>query len=196
MNEDIRRFLRLLREATSRVDNPYYELPIAGQDLPVYRERVYAYELYHQLRSIWPPPDQWGFVANGEVDKRGHPLFRDDSIANKIPDLLVHRPGDMAGNLVIVEIKSVDASIEEVAKDLGKLTAFCHLAGYQMGVLLFFGSRVSYDRLRVRSRDAMCRRDVGIDPACLMLCWQSGPLRAVEPVLWGDELNNVTHTAS
>jgi hypothetical protein len=35
---------KLIRAATERIDIPYFQLPIAGKENPIYRERVYCYE--------------------------------------------------------------------------------------------------------------------------------------------------------
>ena len=84
---------QILRDATAAIGKEYFLLPIHGAD-PVYRERVYCYELYHQMRLRWP--DGCVYRLNGEVDKMGHPYFQ-DAAAPK-PDLLVHQPGH-AGHL-------------------------------------------------------------------------------------------------
>ncbi len=44
---------KLLQLATARVPHLYFQVELDGGD-PVYRERVYCYELYHQLRCHWP----------------------------------------------------------------------------------------------------------------------------------------------
>ena len=45
-------FMKCLREAGKRMDAHYFQLPVAGSEEPVFRERVYCYELYHQLRNV------------------------------------------------------------------------------------------------------------------------------------------------
>ena len=74
--EAFNRFFLCLRAATARVSPEFMLLPIAGFRNPVfiYRERVYCYELYHQLRIEMG--DDLGFSLSGEVDKRRHPLIR------------------------------------------------------------------------------------------------------------------------
>ncbi len=57
----------ILAEATSAIEADYFRLPIDG-GIPVFRERVYCYELYHQMRSRWPPRSQCRYLLNGEVD--------------------------------------------------------------------------------------------------------------------------------
>jgi hypothetical protein len=44
---------RILETATAGITSAYFHVAIDGGD-PIYRERVYAYELYHQMRSHWP----------------------------------------------------------------------------------------------------------------------------------------------
>ena len=61
----------ILSTATGSVERAYFQLNIDGGD-PVFRERVYCYELYHQMRSRWPSSSN--YVLNGEIDKRAHDL--------------------------------------------------------------------------------------------------------------------------
>lgn len=182
MNGDLKRFVALLRKATADLDDPYFSLPIDGEDDPVYRERVYAYELYHQLRCKWPL--SWGYVLNGEVDKRGHPLFQGAQIQDSKPDLLVHRPGDMDGNLFIIEIKPFNARPEDVEHDLRKLTTFCRVAGYRKGILLFFGrAEINHDlRGTCRHAVALAQNEVALDR--LIVFWQSAPRKAAQRIPW------------
>jgi hypothetical protein len=49
----------VLAEATAAIEARYFRLPIAGGD-PIYRERVYCYELYHQMRLLWLCPQRRG----------------------------------------------------------------------------------------------------------------------------------------
>jgi len=111
-----------------------------------YRERVYAYELYHQLRVRWPA--EWEYSLAGEVDKRGHPLIRGGLLDNAKPDLLIHVPGRMA-NLAAIEIKPVRADRypgedDAFQRDINKLLAFRDV-GYTGSFLISFGE--SLDRM-------------------------------------------------
>jgi hypothetical protein len=63
---------KVLAEATGAVGNGYFRLNIDGGD-SVYRERVYCYELYHQMRLRWPVGCP--FYLNGEIDKAAHPIM-------------------------------------------------------------------------------------------------------------------------
>lgn len=124
-------------KATSGVTDIYFLLHIHGRD-PIYRERVYCYELYHQMRLAWPKDNK--YVINGEVDKSGHQLIRGNGLNNVKPDLLVHTPGDMSGNYAVIEVKPINALSQNILKDLKTLTAFRRHAGYKRGIFLIYGS--------------------------------------------------------
>ena len=72
-------FDNIFKEATKNISREFYQLPVAGKEDPIYRERVYCYELYHQLRSLWPTETE--YTLSGEVDKSGHPLIRNNGLA-------------------------------------------------------------------------------------------------------------------
>jgi hypothetical protein len=136
MKEDFAKFLDGLLYATSRIKPHYFQLPIAGQEEPSYRERVYCYELYHQLRSILT--DDFSYVLNGEVDKHGHPLLRDE-IGPRKPDFTVHFPRDMTRNLVTIEVKPITATRAEFQEAVQSLRTFIQHAQYFGAIALVYG---------------------------------------------------------
>ncbi len=125
-----------LQTATARIAPHYFHVELDGGD-PVYRERVYCYELYHQLRVVWP--DNAPFVLNGELDKAAHPILRQLGADYAKPDLLVHRPGYMSGNNTVIEVKSSNAQGREIAKDLKTLSLFRTTVGYSRAIYLLYG---------------------------------------------------------
>ena len=143
------RLLGLIEHATSLIGTDYFQLPVADADA-VYRERVYCYELYHQLRCLW---NDFPFSLGGEIDKQGNPHFRGGPYAASIPDLLIHVPGNMDDNLVIVEAKSAKG-LGGTGDDLRKLSWFCDNARYFRGVFLVYGEAGEADRLGARIRRA------------------------------------------
>ena len=161
--------LDLLDKAMANLENPYFSLPIDGQNVPIYRERVYAYELYHQLRAVWPKDSP--FVVSGEVDKSGHPFFREGLLDQAKPDLLIHTPGRMSGNLVIVEIKRANAPKEEIADDLRKISAFCTDAQYHLGVLVLFGAN-ERSAVETKCRDAFLSAGRRCNASLIRVVWQ------------------------
>ena len=136
MNEDVHRFIDLLKTATAAIAKEYFMLPVAGSPDGIWRERVYCYELYHQLRNAWPK--DFPYSLGGEVDKSAHPLLLDPAIHSKKPDFIIHSPGSMDRNLIIMEVKTT-ARMSEVEKDIQTLKGFKEVANYQAGVLLIFG---------------------------------------------------------
>ena len=155
MQEAFERLLGLIDIATSRVGTEYFQLPRADADA-VYRERVYCYELYHQLRHLW---DDFPFSLAGEVDKEGNPHFRNGPYARVKPDLLIHVPGDMDDNLAVVEVKSANG-LGGTRGDLQKLSWFCENARYFRGIFLVYGEAGDTDQLAHRVRRAA---EPGID---------------------------------
>src|SRR5580704_3002684 len=116
----------ILQQATAAIGREYFLLSIHGAD-PVHRERVYCYELYHQMRLRWPAPDYSPYRLNGEIDKGGHPYFKNERGSPK-PDLLVHVPGT-GDNHAVIEVKSSRAKAKEIRKDLRTLSRFANF-GY------------------------------------------------------------------
>jgi hypothetical protein len=126
----------LLASATAEIGHEYFRLPIDGGG-PVYRERVYCYELYHQMRRRWP--DDGPFRLNGEVDKAAHPVLSRLDASYAKPDLLVHGPGDMGRNHAIIEVKSQKATAEGIEKDIRTLSLFRRRVGYERAIYLIYG---------------------------------------------------------
>ena len=138
----------LLHRATEQVAPQYFQIEIDGGD-PVYRERVYCYELYHQLRCHWPTDTQ--FYLNGELDKAAHPILRTLGADYAKPDLLIHQPGCMAGNNTIIEVKSSNAQRDGIEKDLRTLALFRTKVKYDRAIYLLFGRQALAAAERVRS---------------------------------------------
>lgn len=127
----------VIKNATKAIEGGYFYLNIDGGD-PVYRERVYCYELYHQMRLYWPKNCE--YYLNGEVDKAAHPILQTLGVNQAKPDLLVHRPGYMSGNHAIIEVKKSDARRKDIRTDLEKLDIFIRKVNYQRAIYLFYGS--------------------------------------------------------
>ena len=171
IEEDFKFFLESLRRAMGRMNDPhYFQLSVATEDggKKIFRERVYCYELYHQLRCVlgnWFP-----YKLDGEVDKAGHPIIR----KRKIPDLIVHKPGEMNLNLVVIEVKpiSVRAHQQELEKDLETLQYFLGEEGkYYYAVMLVYGDGKQNLHETIRSKVASFSRNCGNR---ILLVWHGG----------------------
>ncbi len=128
-------FTAILHAATSALGLEYFLLPIHGSD-PVYRERVYCYELYHQMRQNWPPDSP--YRLNGEVDKIAHPYFQDGTAPK--PDFLVHQPGTGI-NHAVIEVKTCQAAVAGITKDFATLNRFLDDFGYERAIYLLYGEQ-------------------------------------------------------
>jgi hypothetical protein len=182
MREDMERMRALIAEATAAIAHEYFLLPVAAaegrQPLEQYRERVYAYELYHQLRAHWP--HDWPYSLGGEIDKTGHPIIRGGYLDAAKPDLLVHVPGRMDRNLAVIEIKPLRPEInpgeqQAMTRDLQKLVAFRNV-GYFAAVFLVFGDDV--DRVRNYGRQS------GVDLALIELWHHRRPAEPAAMIDW------------
>ena len=164
----------IIKSATAKIECKYFQLPIDG-GVPIYRERVYCYELYHQMRMAWP--DTSCYTLNGEVDKSAHPTLSKYETKNKVPDLLVHGPGQNNLNHAIIEVKKEDVTLADCKKDLQKISHFMDReACYDRGIFLIFGFRAEIISTLARSAgDGLCLRNVEI--------WvHDGPMREARRV--------------
>lgn len=133
--QNFQQFMKCLMKAIENVDAHYFQLPVAGSDEPIYRERVYCYELYHQLCCALG--DDFPYKLHGEVDKVGHPIIRNA----KKPDFIVHEPGNMS-NLVVIAVKPVTVKkrINELRRDFKTLKWFIDNANYYRAIMLIYGN--------------------------------------------------------
>ena len=148
--QDYEAFSGMLREALDKVPDEYMYVPVLGRSQPIYRERVFCYELYHQLRCLW---GSFPYTLAGELDKAGHSLIGN----NAKPDFLIHRPGSMRGNFIAMEVKPAIAPVRKLVDDLVTLNWFVSEANYAFGLLLIYGDNADIKKLSdpvITARDA------------------------------------------
>ena len=127
-----------LCDAIKEIGILYFEIAVVGSDKTAFREKVYCYELYHQLRIKLR---NFPLFIYGEPDKGGHPNFK--KIGRKIPDFIVHKPQSHDFNLTVIEVKSHRSSTKRFEKDIDTV---CKLVRdpelhYSWGVLLIVGGK-------------------------------------------------------
>ncbi|MDE4541320.1 hypothetical protein [Thermoanaerobacterium sp. R66] len=138
LEEDFKDFYFNFKIALRKIKSIYINIPIfnnENKEVIIHRERVYCYELYHQLRCQLNKIHNRNYVLFGEEDKRG--VYTKDEL-NKIPDFIIHIPGSNY-NLAIVEVKSIMAKTHDIIKDYNKIKDFIQYNNYKYGILLFFG---------------------------------------------------------
>lgn len=145
-----------LLTATGEVGEKYFQLPVAGKDDAIYRERVYCYELYHQWRSLWIA--DCPHYLDGEVDKTDHPIIQ----GNAKPDYIVHIPDDMKNNLLVVEVKPANANEGRMVDDLKKLAQFrSKPASYHAAYFLIYGlATTNWGTLKERLLNEMTKDEI------------------------------------
>lgn len=153
-------FRTMLRQAVIRVQQPWFHMSIASAvEEPAqlaYRERVYCYELYHQIRllstkGIGRRAGAPHLLLSGELDKYGI-----NSVipgGRQKPDLVWHEPGKSDYNAVVTEVKTMLglASPDGMNAAFTTLRDFLQAAPnvrYQSGILLVFGEGTTATVLR------------------------------------------------
>lgn len=132
-------FIKLIQSSLENMPQEFYHIITTYEPLGINRERVFCYELYHQMRCIQDNNGMRGIKLHGEIDKRGHDLFRGDAARN--PDFIFHVPGTMEGNKVVIEVKgNVEGQNREgVFKDIQTLSKFTdQLHNYELGVMIIY----------------------------------------------------------
>lgn len=167
MKIDFEFFMDSLGKAGKMVDRHYFKITVAGSNETVNRERVYCYELYHHLRNVLG--DDFPYKLDGELDKINHPIIY-DKIGAKKPDFVVHIPGDMAKNLVVIEVKPISTRIDRFRDDLNTLQLFLSNAEYYKAIMLIYGDDESnsIDRIKKEFRAFSNEK--------LLLIWHKKPM--------------------
>lgn len=177
---DFNKFMKDLEKAGEKMEDAhYFQISFAGSTDIKFRERVYCYELYHQLRNILG--DKFRYKLNGELDKEGHPTIY-PKLGSKKPDLTVHVPGVMDLNLVVIEVKpiSVENRIGELTKDISTLKGFIEVAGYYRAIMLVYGNGKCLPEKIISEVKTLTRNYERRNQ--ILLVWHRGPGQKTETV--------------
>lgn len=140
---------RILKEGIDKVEEKYFNFAIVGKDKDVstiYRERVYCYEIYHQVRIL--QDNEYSLIKesvdiNCEPDKRGNTWFKEP--VN--PDMIFHKAGNIDENYLVLEVKNnLNGEINDsddkpigVYKDIINLYRFIKDSNYEMACFYLYG---------------------------------------------------------
>ena len=124
MDEKIESFVEMIKGSLDNVGDEYYKITTTYESSGIVRERVFCYELYHQMRLVQSARGLTDVQIHGEIDKSGHIAF--DRNSRKNPDFVFHVPGMMKGNAIVVEVKGkIEGNYQEgVYKDIVTLSKF------------------------------------------------------------------------
>jgi len=134
VDEELQRYFDLIVDALDLVEQPYYNLATTYMSNGIVRERVFCYELYHQMRCLQEIRGEKRLSLNGEIDKRGHKDFQVEDRKN--PDFVFHIPGQMEGNTFVVEVKGTIS--KDCIKDFQTISTFIQRCQYKFGVFILY----------------------------------------------------------
>ena len=139
----VRQYVDLIKTALLQVEPVYFKLITNYKPSGIVRERVFCYELYHQIRKRMTGLD---LTINGEIDKRGHPDFVPGGSKN--PDFVFHKPGSNEDNTLVIEVKGKLKS-DAIENDFNKIITFIEEYNYKAGVFVLYN--YSLERLKQRA---------------------------------------------
>jgi hypothetical protein len=142
MNKSIRKnILEMIQASIKNVNMKYFKLETTYELSGIVRERVFCYELYHQIRKYQViNNDNINKVSlNGEIDKRGHLKFKERDRKN--PDFVFHIPGETKGNTSVIEVKGKLVK-KEIIKDFNTLTLFVKKYNYKFGIFILYNHSI------------------------------------------------------
>lgn len=128
--------IECIQRAICEIDQAYFHLQTTYEPSGIVRERVFCYELYHQLRLQLG--DENPVKLNGEIDKRGHLDFALEDRVN--PDFVFHIPGTHEGNTIVCEVKG--KITVGILKDFRTLSTLISKYRYQVGVFILYNHTI------------------------------------------------------
>ncbi len=132
-------FKEAIKDSILNVERGFFQQITTYTSRNKYNERVFCYELYHQLRLN---QDRFkGLTISGEAVKS---QFQFKNLkGNRTPDLLIHNFGSNDNNEVVVEVKTTDnlsSVVQGFDNDFCKLDIFTDSAtygiNYKLGIYL------------------------------------------------------------
>ncbi|MBM7565260.1 hypothetical protein [Paenibacillus sacheonensis] len=122
----------IIERALNNVGGGYHQV-ITTYSSNVIRERVFCYELYHQIRLIMGDGPELSLC--GEIDKSGHRDFR--RADQKNPDFILHNAGSHSNNELVIEVKGV-LDKKQTKKDFQTINTFIRDYNYRNGIFILF----------------------------------------------------------
>lgn len=130
-----REFIKLVKDSLESVEPNYYKLVTADGN-QIVRERVFCYELYHQMRLKQTSSKDLILDIHGEIDKRGHEHFKEKDQKN--PDFIFHKTGEHKSNMLVIEVKGKLRTEKEITTDIDKLITFIDRYFYKVGIFILY----------------------------------------------------------
>ena len=132
-------YVSLVVDALQNVQNEYFEIKQTEKKSTKKRERVFCYELYHQMREIQALKNHLDLTINGEINKAGHLVIKE----NFDPDFVIHRQGSMGDNHAVIEVKT-SKNKRGIIKDFETIKCMVHCYNYKIGIFLITGTDIKW----------------------------------------------------
>jgi hypothetical protein len=131
--------INIIIKSIAKINEEYFNFPVAGEQNPIQRERVFCGELYHQIRLNL---EELPYSVNNEPDKNRHPIIEEQCGAIN-PDLIIHKLGEMTSesNLALIEVKRSKGNLTDgILKDMKTINCMTTIQyGYFGGIIIVFG---------------------------------------------------------
>ena len=155
-------YIKLLTNAVKNVDLKYIDIrtKIDKPDYIKCYERIFCYELYHQIRCLQTKRNLEDYVIWGEPLKS----YFEHIENGKMPDFLFHKP-KTEDNLIIVEVKMVESLNSGVDDDFKKIENYLENNNYKIGVFICIGLSADETREKIKNKlkdkyNNFCGKDV------------------------------------
>lgn len=132
-------YVSLVVDALQNVDVEYFEIKQTKTKSTKKRERVFCYELYHQMRKLQKQNKHLDLTINGEINKAGHLVINE----NFDPDFVIHRQGSMGDNHAVIEVKTTKNK-RGIIKDFETIKCMVHCYNYKIGIFLITGTDIKW----------------------------------------------------
>lgn len=154
-DDNLQQYIELIKKALVNIDEKYFRIKFEGIGKEKIRERVFCYELYHQIRKLLDDSGELdvsgGLLLNGEIDKSGNPKFKSEN-----PDFVLHRPGT-CNNVIVVEVKG-NLNKRGIKKDIETLTKFVADHAYKKGIYIIYEN--SLDKIEKKIKQIELAQDI------------------------------------
>lgn len=124
-------YVSLVVDALQNVQNEYFEIKQTEKKSTKKRERVFCYELYHQMRKLQERNKHLDLTINGEINKAGHLVIKE----NFDPDFVIHKQGVMENNHAVIEVKTSKRK-KGILKDFETIKCMVDCYDYKIGIFL------------------------------------------------------------
>jgi hypothetical protein len=130
----MQQFDDIFSRSTAAIDAAYFRPPNCGTNW-AHSEKVYLYELYHQLRLHWPPPNSCPYRLNIGSHQDDERLWKVADLSS--PYLFVHAPG-FPNYYAVIAVHQSRIQTSDARKHLRALAQFASL-GYRRAIYLVYG---------------------------------------------------------